>query len=191
MAPFPANRDPWQAMSRGRDSGRAIATNTTRLDLRAEVALESMVTHDRSAHRRSSIRAVRVTAVGTRRWRQRRARRDIARCGGNRRRRFCRDQPAVRGGSLTARRTPVTAEAMTEIYQAGHQEADAMFKQSRTSSRIWWRSMKQMVPKCHNELEATRNELRRGVMEMPRRPPRAPRRAERDSFARSRALDGN
>src|SRR4029079_16130577 len=60
-----------------------------------------------------------------------------------------------------------TAEAMTEIYQQGTQEADAMFKQSAEKFANMVASMKQMAAEMHNELEATRNELRRGVLEMP------------------------
>src|SRR5258705_381530 len=56
---------------------------------------------------------------------------------------------------------------MTEIYQQGTQEADAMFKQSAEKFANMVASMKQMAAEMHNELEATRNELRRGVLEMP------------------------
>ena len=56
---------------------------------------------------------------------------------------------------------------MTEIYQQGTQEADAMFKQSAEKFATMVASMKQMAAEMHNELEATRNELRRGVLEMP------------------------
>src|SRR5437588_2791856 len=61
----------------------------------------------------------------------------------------------------------LTAEAMTEIYQQSTQEADAMFTQSAERFANMVASMKQMAAEMHNELEATRNELRRGVLEMP------------------------
>jgi hypothetical protein len=72
---------------------------------------------------------------------------------------------AVRSTAEEERR--LTAEAMTEIYQQGTQEADAMFKQSAEKFTNMVASMKQMAAEMHNELEATRNELRRGVLEMP------------------------
>jgi hypothetical protein len=56
---------------------------------------------------------------------------------------------------------------MTEIYQQSTQEADAMFNQSAEKFGTMVASMKQMAAEMHNELEATRNELRRGVLEMP------------------------
>jgi len=72
---------------------------------------------------------------------------------------------AVRSTAEEERR--MTAEAMTEIYQQSTQEADAMFKQSAERFANMVASMKQMAAEMHNELEATRNELRRGVLEMP------------------------
>ena len=56
---------------------------------------------------------------------------------------------------------------MSELYQQGTQEADAMFKQSADKFANMVASMKQMASEMHHELEATRNELRRGVLEMP------------------------
>jgi hypothetical protein len=56
---------------------------------------------------------------------------------------------------------------MAEIYQQSTQEADAMFKQSAEKFATMVASMKQMAAEMHNELDATRNELRRGVLEMP------------------------
>jgi hypothetical protein len=56
---------------------------------------------------------------------------------------------------------------MNEIYQQSTQEADAMFKQSAEKFATMVASMKQMAAEMHHELEATRNELRRGVLEMP------------------------
>jgi hypothetical protein len=61
----------------------------------------------------------------------------------------------------------VTADTMQEIYQRSTQEADAMFKQSADKFANLVASMKQMASEMHNELESTRNELRRGVLEMP------------------------
>src|SRR4030095_13234839 len=60
-----------------------------------------------------------------------------------------------------------TLDAMNDLYQQSTHETDAMFKQSteKLASRV--RAMKQMAAEMHNELEATRNELRRGVLEMP------------------------
>src|SRR6202030_3254117 len=72
---------------------------------------------------------------------------------------------AVRAAAEEERRQ--TTDAMAEIYQQSTEEADAMFKQSaeRFSSMVV--SMKQMAAEMQRELEATRNELRRGVLEMP------------------------
>jgi hypothetical protein len=72
---------------------------------------------------------------------------------------------AVRTAAEEERRQ--TTDAMNEIYQQGTQEADAMFKQSADKFGTMVASMKQMAAEMHNELEATRNELRRGVLEMP------------------------
>src|SRR5439155_4602925 len=44
---------------------------------------------------------------------------------------------------------------------------DAMFKQSTDKFGAMVQAMKQMASEMHHELEATRNELRRGVLEMP------------------------
>ena len=72
---------------------------------------------------------------------------------------------AVRASAEEERR--LTADTMAELYQQGTQEADAMFKQSADKFATMVASMKQMASEMHNELEATRNELRRGVLEMP------------------------
>jgi hypothetical protein len=61
----------------------------------------------------------------------------------------------------------LTSETMSALYQQSTQEADAMFKQSADKFAHMVASMKQMAAEMHNELEATRNELRRGVLEMP------------------------
>src|SRR5207302_6151407 len=60
-----------------------------------------------------------------------------------------------------------TVGAMHQIYQQTTQEADAMFKQSAEKFSTLVSSMKQMASEMHQELDATRNELRRGVLEMP------------------------
>ena len=72
---------------------------------------------------------------------------------------------AVRASAEEERR--LTSEAMHEIYQQSTQEADGMFKQSAERFATMVASMKQMAAEMHHELEATRNELRRGVLEMP------------------------
>ncbi|HTF78194.1 MAG TPA: negative regulator of septation ring formation, partial [Bradyrhizobium sp.] len=72
---------------------------------------------------------------------------------------------AVRASAEEERR--LTADAMSEMYQRSTQEADAMFKQSADKFAAMVQGMKQMALEMHNELEATRNELRRGVLEMP------------------------
>ena len=60
-----------------------------------------------------------------------------------------------------------TLDAMNELYQQSTHETDAMFKQSTEKFGAMVLAMKQMASEMHNELEATRNELRRGVLEMP------------------------
>jgi hypothetical protein len=60
-----------------------------------------------------------------------------------------------------------TLDAMNELYQNSSAETDAMFKQSTEKFSAMVQAMKQMASEMHNELEATRNELRRGVLEMP------------------------
>ncbi|MBI3699942.1 MAG: hypothetical protein HY242_05780 [Afipia sp.] len=60
-----------------------------------------------------------------------------------------------------------TAEAMAEIYDQGTREADVMFRQSADKFASIVHSMKQMAAELHTELEATRAELRKGVLEMP------------------------
>ena len=61
----------------------------------------------------------------------------------------------------------VTGESMREIYQQTTQEADMMFRQSAEKFATLVSSIKQMAAEMHNELESTRDELRRGVLEMP------------------------
>ena len=56
---------------------------------------------------------------------------------------------------------------MNELYQQSNQETDSMFKESTEKFSAMVQAMKQMAAEMHNELEATRNELRRGVLEMP------------------------
>src|SRR5258705_3668619 len=60
-----------------------------------------------------------------------------------------------------------TLDAMNELYQQSTHETDAMFKQSTERFGAMVQAMKQMASEMHQELEATRNELRRGVLEMP------------------------
>ncbi|HEX2633510.1 MAG TPA: negative regulator of septation ring formation, partial [Bradyrhizobium sp.] len=60
-----------------------------------------------------------------------------------------------------------TVEAMSDIYRQSTLEAEAMFKQSSENFASTVAGMKQMAAEMHHELEATRNELRRGVLEMP------------------------
>ena len=72
---------------------------------------------------------------------------------------------AVRAAAEEERRQ--TADTMAEIYQQSTEEADAMFKQSAERFGNMVASMKQMASEMQRELEATRNELRRGVLEMP------------------------
>ncbi|TMJ87657.1 MAG: hypothetical protein E6G79_03720 [Alphaproteobacteria bacterium] len=71
----------------------------------------------------------------------------------------------VRATAEEQRRQAV--EEMAEIYQHTTQEADAMFKQSAEKFGAMVAGMKQMAAEMQHELEATRNELRRGVLEMP------------------------
>jgi hypothetical protein len=56
---------------------------------------------------------------------------------------------------------------MSELHQQSTAETDAMFRQSTEKFGTMVQAMKQMAAEMHNELEATRNELRRGVLEMP------------------------
>ena len=60
-----------------------------------------------------------------------------------------------------------TLDAMNDLYQQSTHETDAMFKQSTERFGAMVQAMKQMAAEMHQELEATRNELRRGVLEMP------------------------
>src|SRR5262249_34147058 len=61
----------------------------------------------------------------------------------------------------------LTADTMKEVYQHSTEEADAMLKQSAEKFASMVTSIKQMAAEMHNELEVTREELRRGVLEMP------------------------
>jgi hypothetical protein len=72
---------------------------------------------------------------------------------------------AVRAASEEEHRQ--TIEAMHDIYRTTTEEADAMFKQSAEKFASLVSSMKHMAAEMHEELDATRNELRRGVLEMP------------------------
>jgi hypothetical protein len=72
---------------------------------------------------------------------------------------------AVRAASEEEHRQ--TIEAMHDIYRTTTEEADSMFKQSAEKFANLVSSMKQMAAEMHHELETTRGELRRGVLEMP------------------------
>jgi len=72
---------------------------------------------------------------------------------------------AVRSAAEKERR--LTAETMHQVYQQGTQEADALFKQSADRFSAIVQGIKQMASEMHTELEATREELRRGVLEIP------------------------
>ena len=72
---------------------------------------------------------------------------------------------AVRTSAEEERRA--TAEAMTALYQQSTQETDALFQQSTTKYAEMVQSMKRMAAEMHQELETTREQLRRGVFEIP------------------------
>ena len=72
---------------------------------------------------------------------------------------------AVREAAEEERR--LTSDAMHQLYRQGTEEADAMFKQSADKFAAVVTSMKEMAAEMQLELEATRGELRRGVLEMP------------------------
>src|SRR5207244_3319849 len=61
----------------------------------------------------------------------------------------------------------LTSEAMHEIYQQGTSEADAMLGQAAERFAGIVQDMRQMASEMQRELESTRTELRRGVLEMP------------------------
>jgi hypothetical protein len=56
---------------------------------------------------------------------------------------------------------------MAELYDQGTREADGMFRQAADKFATIVHGMKQMAAELHNELDATRAELRRGVLEVP------------------------
>jgi len=60
-----------------------------------------------------------------------------------------------------------TIEAMSEVYDQGTRDADIMFRQSADKFASIVHSMKQMAGELHTELESTRAELRKGVLDMP------------------------
>ncbi|WP_315831462.1 negative regulator of septation ring formation [Bradyrhizobium prioriisuperbiae] len=72
---------------------------------------------------------------------------------------------AVREAAEDERRH--TAEAMSELYEQNTSHVEALFKQSTDKFAGVVQSMKQMAGEMHRELEATREELRRGVLEIP------------------------
>ncbi|MBS0528342.1 MAG: methyl-accepting chemotaxis protein, partial [Proteobacteria bacterium] len=61
----------------------------------------------------------------------------------------------------------LTWESMNDIYRQATLEADSMLKQSADKFATLVQGMKQMTAEMHTELEATRIELRRGILEMP------------------------
>jgi hypothetical protein len=72
---------------------------------------------------------------------------------------------AVRAAVEDERRQ--TSEAMSELYDQGTREADGMFRQAADKFATIVHGMKQMASELHSELDATRAELRRGVLEVP------------------------
>ena len=60
-----------------------------------------------------------------------------------------------------------TVEAMSEIYDQGTLEAGTMFQQAADKFTSIVQSMKQMAGELHRELDETRADLRRGVLEIP------------------------
>lgn len=72
---------------------------------------------------------------------------------------------AVRAAAEDERR--LTTEAMQEVYERGTRDADSMFRQASERFAALVQNMKQMTAEMQHELESTRSELRRGVLEMP------------------------
>ncbi len=95
--------------------------------------------------------------------------RDIARVvAGNRRHGLGYDHPSVRSGPSGGRgRTPADLRRHAPALPSGTQEADAMFKQSADKFAAVVTSLKEMTGEMQRELDTTRSELRRGVLEMP------------------------
>src|SRR3569623_779194 len=60
-----------------------------------------------------------------------------------------------------------TLEAMGDIYDRGTQDAAAMFTEASDKFNNIVHAMKQMAAELHQELDATRADLRRGVLELP------------------------
>lgn len=60
-----------------------------------------------------------------------------------------------------------TLEAMGDIYDRGTQDAAAMFTEASDKFNTIVHAMKQMAAELHQELDATRADLRRGVLELP------------------------
>ena len=76
-----------------------------------------------------------------------------------------RQSEAVRMAVEDERRQ--TLEAMGDIYDRGTQDAASMFTQASDKFSDIVHSMKQMAVELHQELDATRADLRRGVLELP------------------------
>jgi hypothetical protein len=60
-----------------------------------------------------------------------------------------------------------TAETLNALYEKSTQETETIFRQSADKFASMVQGMKQMASEMHQELEMTREELRRGVFELP------------------------
>ncbi len=60
-----------------------------------------------------------------------------------------------------------TSEALNAVYQAASDEVQTMFNRSAERFTEVMRGMKQMAAEMQQELEATRAEMRRGILELP------------------------
>jgi len=60
-----------------------------------------------------------------------------------------------------------TADTLHALYEKSTQETEAIFRQSADKFASMVQGMKQMASEMHQELEMTREELRRGVFELP------------------------
>jgi len=89
----------------------------------------------------------------------------VAQTAGSSSAEISRQFEAVRASVEDERRQ--TSEAMAELYDQGTREADNMFRQAADKFATIVHGMKQMASELHSELDATRAELRRGVLEVP------------------------
>ncbi|MGO9358406.1 MAG: negative regulator of septation ring formation, partial [Xanthobacteraceae bacterium] len=69
--------------------------------------------------------------------------------------------------SLTEDERRHTEQVMTELYSQNTEQVETLFRQSAERFAAVVQNMKQMAAEMHQELEATRAELRRGVLEIP------------------------